>query len=108
MLTTRMYYFCYCLPFHDAYTLAGIRADTPESEEDPGRHQSPPSEPPERSPEPVDQGRQRAAAAVQAMYPPSFLARISASVTTKTTNVINRRRRQKPVCGARRGPASWI
>ena len=84
-----MYYISFFLPFHDAYILAGIRADTPESEEDPGRHPSPPSEPPERSPEPADQGRQRAAAAVQAMHPPSFLARTSASVTTKTTNVIN-------------------
>ena len=58
--------------FHDAYTLAGIRADTPESEEDPGRHPSPPLEPPERAPELVDRGRQRAAAAVQAMHAPSF------------------------------------
>ena len=71
--------------FHDAYTLAGILADTPESEEDPGRHPSPG----ERSPELVDRGRQRAAAAVQAMHPPSLLARISASVTEKTSNVIN-------------------
>jgi len=77
--------------FHDAYTLSGIRADTPESdyEEDPGRHPSPPSEPPERSPELVDLGRQRAVAAVQAMHPPSLLARISAPVTEKTSNIIN-------------------
>ena len=67
----------------------GTGADTPESEEDPGRHPSPPSEPPERSQEPVDQGRQRAAAAVQAMHPPSLLARISSSVTQKSSNIIN-------------------
>jgi hypothetical protein len=74
--------------FHDAYTLSGILADTPESdyEEDPGRHPSPLSEPPERSPE---LGRQRAVAAVQAMHPPSLLARISAPVTEKTSNIIN-------------------
>ena len=52
-----------CLIFNDG--CAGIRANTPESMEDPERHASPPSEAPERSPEPVEEGRQRAAAAVR-------------------------------------------
>ena len=77
-----------CLIFNDG--CAGIRANTPESMEDPERHASPPSEAPERSPEPVEEGRQRAAAAVQTMHPPSFLAKMSASLTQeKTSNIIS-------------------
>ena len=54
--------------------------------EDPTRHASPPSEAPERSPEPVEEGRQRSAAAVQTMHPPSFLARIPASLTQEKSS----------------------
>ena len=71
---------------------SGIRANTPESMEDPERHASLPSEAPERSPEPVEEGRQRAAAAVRTRHPPapSFLARISASLTQeKTSDIIS-------------------
>ena len=40
--------------------------------------------------EPVEEGRQRAAAAVRTMHPPSFLARISASLTQeKTSDIIS-------------------
>ena len=78
----------YCLIFNDGF--AGIRANTPESMEDPERHVSPPSEAPERSPKPVQEGRHRATAAVWTMHPPSFLARISASLTQeKTSDIIS-------------------
>ena len=46
--------------------------------EDPEEHAPPPLDAPESPPEPDEQGRHRAAAAVRTMHPPNFLARISA------------------------------
>ena len=47
-----------------------------------------PLDTPESSPISEEQGIQRAAAAVQTMNPPRFLARISAPITRKTSSII--------------------
>ena len=49
----------------------------------------PPSDAPKSPPELDQQGRQRAAAAVRTMDPSAFLAKISAPITQKTSDIIS-------------------
>ena len=65
-----------CLVFNDRCT--GMQANTQDSMQVPEEHAPSPLDAQESSPEPDEQGRQRAAAAVRTMLPPNFLGRISA------------------------------
>ena len=71
--------------FNDGRT--GIPTNTQDSMDDPEEHVPRPLDAPECPPEPDEQGRQRAAAAVRTMHPPAFLARISAPITQKTSAI---------------------
>ena len=77
-----------CISLNDPCT--GTRAFTPDSVDDPGvdpeQHEHPPLDAPESLPEPDEQGRQRATAAVRTMHPPAFLARISDPISTQNTS----------------------
>ena len=77
--------------------------------EDPERHASPPSEAPERSPEPVEEGRQRAAAAVRTMhgYAPTLFSGKNVGLINTREDIQYHQQRPEPLCGARRGPGSW-
>ena len=81
----------YCLNFKYGYT--GTRADTPDSMDDPDSMapDSPPEQlvQPDSLPDYEDQGRHRAVAAVRTMDPSALLAKISAPVTHRTSEIIS-------------------
>ena len=81
----------YSLNFKHGYT--GTHADTPDSMDDPDSMapDSPPEQlvPPDSPPDYEEQGRHRAVAAVRTMDPSALLAKISAPITQKTSEIIS-------------------
>ena len=84
----------------------GIRANTPDSKQDPEEHSPPPLDAPESPLGPDDQGRQGAVAAVRPMNPSAFLARISATVTQNTSAIISDVRRLYVVSDGDQAPGA--